>query len=89
MFNPKNSSPADFIADALSGIITTAVKYFIVDKGIEYARGKVDDLLAPPSDDDVVEGEVVEDEAIEVKLTQKEEPKKEAKKPTKKAEPKK
>ena len=84
MFNPKNSSPADFIADALSGIITTAVKYFIVDKGIEYARGKVDDLLAPPSDDDIVEGE-----GVEVKLTQKEEPKKEAKKPAKKAEPKK
>ena len=84
MFNPKNSSPADFIADALSGIITTAVKYFIVDKGIEYARGKVDDLLAPPSDDDIVEGE-----GVEVKLTQQEEPKKEAKKPAKKAEPKK
>lgn len=52
----SNQSPSDFIADALSGIITTAVKHFIVDRGIEYARSKVDDLLAPPA----VDGEVVE-----------------------------
>lgn len=57
----SNQSPADFFADALSGIITTAVKHFIVDRGIEYARAKVDDLLAPPEMDEVVDGEVVEE----------------------------
>jgi len=64
----SNQSPSDFIADALSGIITTAVKHFIVDRGIEYARAKVDDLLAPP----VVDGEVVEvDEEVEAKPDEK------------------
>lgn len=47
-FKFNNASPADFIADSLSAVLTAAVKHFIVDRGIEYARTKVDDLLAPP-----------------------------------------
>lgn len=64
MFKFNNASPADFIADSLSAVLTAAVKHFIVDRGIEYARTKVDDLLAPPEIDEVVEGEVVEDEEV-------------------------
>lgn len=64
MFKFNNASPADFIADSLSAVLTAAVKHFIVDRGIEYARTKVDDLLAPPEIDDTVEGEVVEDKEV-------------------------
>lgn len=64
MFKFDNASPADFIADSLSAVLTTAVKHFIVDRGIDYARSKVDELLAPPEIDDVVEGEVVEKEEV-------------------------
>ena len=63
-FNFTNASPADFIADSLSAVLTAAVKHFVVDRGIDYARAKVDDLLAPPEIDDVVEGEVVEEEEV-------------------------
>lgn len=64
MFKFNNASPADFIADSLSAVLTAAVKHFIVDRGIEYARTKVDDLLAPPEIDEVVEGEVVEEKEV-------------------------
>lgn len=64
MFKPNNIASADFIADSISSVLTAAIKHFIVDRGIDYARAKVDDLLAPPEIDDTVEGEVVEDKEV-------------------------
>lgn len=61
-FNFTNASPADFIADSLSAVLTAAVKHFVVDRGIDYARGKVDELLAPPEIDEEAQDEPQEKE---------------------------
>lgn len=47
----KNFNASDIIVDALSTALTAAVKHFVIDRGIDYARNKVDEILAPPAID--------------------------------------
>ncbi|TKW75041.1 MAG: hypothetical protein DI610_04920 [Staphylococcus hominis] len=58
----KNLNTSDIIVDALSTVLTAAVKHLVIDRGIEYARTKVDEALTPPEIEKEPQDEVEEKE---------------------------